>query len=217
MKRPAPSGSCLVSGVRASLFLAGGVGFLLFVTSIERLADHGKLSGAQVGLGLALATACAVGTLLLEAFVHRGQPWLRRELLRHLGCAGFALGSALFLLGSSWAFVTLHKETGAWAVDLGGFRAPVLAAIVSTVVALIGAGIGVAAIERRIRDPEKIPPVTRARILALRGEGKTLAQIGETLEAERYPAAPGGMWTGRLLRSVIRSAPQRPPGKEEKR
>ncbi len=209
-RRPAASGGCAVSALRALLFSAGGIGFLLFVTSIERLAESGKLRGGQVGVGLLLATACAAGSLGLEAFVHRGRPWLRRELLRHLGCAGFALGSAVVLLGSAWAFVTLQKETGVWAVDLGGFRAPVLAAIVTTVTIVIGALIGLAALERRIRDPEKVPPVTRARILALRGEGKSLQEIAAALDTAKL-TAPGGVWTGHLLRGVIQSAPQWPP------
>jgi hypothetical protein len=182
----------------------------MYVTAIERLAEHGKLSGRQVAFGLGLAALGGFGTIALEGSLRRSDPRTRLELQRGFGCAGFLLGGALFLLGSSWAFVSLQKQTGAWAVDLGGFRAPVLAAIVSTVTALIGAGVAVAAVERRIRDPERVAPVIRTRIVELRGEGKTLKEIAGALDAARL-AAPGGVWTGRLLRGVLRSVPQRPP------
>lgn len=205
-----PPGGAAIKAVRALLFLGGGAGFLMYVTAIERLAERGKLPGSQVALGLGLVAVGAFGAIALEGTLRRADPRSRLELQRGLGCAAFVLGGALFLLGSAWAFVTLQKQTGAWAVDLGGFRAPVLAALVSTVTALIGAGAALAAVERRIRDPEKVPPVIRAKVLALRGEGKTLKEIAAVLDEARL-AAPGGVWTGRLLRGVIRSAPARPP------
>ncbi len=205
-----PPGGALLTALRALLFLGGGAGFLMYVTAIERLAEHGKLSGQQVALGLGLMSAGGFGAIALEGTLRRAEPRAGLELQRGLGCAAFLLGGALFLLGSAWAFVTLQKETGAWAVDLGGFRAPVLAAIVATITALIGAGVALAAVERRIRDPEKVPQVTRVKILSLRGEGKTLKQIAAALDGAGL-RAPGGVWTGRMLRGVIRSAPQRPP------
>jgi hypothetical protein len=207
---PGARGGAGVTALRGLLVLGCGVGFLLYVTAIERLAEHGKVSRDQLVLAVGLLAGCGLGILLLESSVQRDHPRHRLEVQRGFGCFAFALGGALFLLGSAWAFVTLQKETGAWAVDLGGFRAPVLAAIVGTVVTLVGALSVGSAIERRIRDPEKIPQVTRAKILALRGEGKTLAEIGEALDGAGL-RAPGGVWTGRLLRGVIRSAPQKPP------
>lgn len=213
---PDAPGRAGVSAVRSVLVLGCAAGFLLYVTAIERLAERGKLSRDQVVLAVALLAGCGLLLLLLEASLQRGHPRHRLEVRWASGCFAVALGSALFLLGSAWTFVTVQRESGPWVVDLGGFRAPVLAALVATGTVAFGALAALAALDRRIRDPEKVPPVIRARILALRGEGKTLKEIAAALDAAKL-TAPGGVWTGRILRSLIRSAPRRPPGEKKER
>lgn len=114
-------------------------------------------------------------------------------------------GTLGLMVGLDAAQLLVREQTGVMLVS-EGLSGPAI-----VLGSILGAGLIVAALALALRwkdearrDPDLIPPVTRARIVSLRGEGRSARQIAHALDEEGLPA-PGGRWTGRLLREALRT------------
>lgn len=122
---------------------------------------------------------------------------------------GVALAASFVAVAflAAWLRATLAGPVrGGWAEPIAYLGALATAGVV----ALGGLQAWRLAVRAR-REPERVAPETRARIVALRAEGKRLREVAATLEAERRAPPGGGAWDGLLLRGVLRLSPARPP------
>lgn len=111
---------------------------------------------------------------------------------------------ALSVVGIAWARQHLPPPLG------GRGEWTVVVAIASSAALVLFMMIAVDREVRRRRDPARVSPVARARIHELRDGGARLRDIADGLDREGL-GAPGGRWTGLLLRAVIRDRPVSPP------
>ena len=114
--------------------------------------------------------------------------------------AGWGGVLTLFVL-LNWLQLVVRRETGALLSGTLASAATVLGALAGAGL-MVGTAFALRELRRRARsDPALTPPATRARLLALRAEGKSLRQLAHALESEGHAPPGGGRWTGSICGS----------------